>query len=141
MTATYDPADLTNTTGKINIVRLMLGDTDVATPELQDEELQYYIDLSPNNLYLAASFGASAIGGKYASYVDTELDGALSADYSVLYARYQNLSTQLRADGQRYSGTAIFMYAGGIPTNPLEKNYSFYRGQFHYDKVLSNDGV
>mgnify|MGYP003649812752 CR=1 FL=1 len=97
MTATYDPTDLTNTTGKINIVRLMLGDTDVATPELQDEELQYYIDLSPNNLYLA--------------------------------------------DGQRYSGTAIFMYAGGIPTNPLEKNYSFYRGQFHYDKVLSEDVV
>lgn len=135
MTATYDPTDLTEETGKINIVRLMLGDTNVSNAELQDEEIQFYTDRSPENLYLAASFGSSAIASKYAGYVTTELDGALSADYSDLYDRYQNLSTQLRTDGQKYSGTALGLYLGGTSTDPNEKSYEFYRGQFHYDKV------
>ena len=77
----------------------------------------------------------SAIASKYAGYVTTELDGALSADYSDLFDRYQNLATQLRSDGQKYSGTALGLYLGGGPVGPDDKTYSFYRGQFHYDKV------
>lgn len=135
MTVTYDPTDLTEETGQINIVRLMLGDTDIDNAELQDEEIQFYVDKSPDNLYLVASFGASAIASKYAGYVTTELDGALSADYSDLYDRYQNLSTQLRTDGQKHSGSAFGLYLGGVSTDPNETSYEFYRGQFHYDKV------
>ena len=139
MTVTYDPTDLTDATGQINIVRLMLGDTDAANAELQDEEIQFYIDRSPDNLYLAASFGSSAIASKYAGYVTTELDGALSADYSDLYDRYQNLSTQLRTDGQKYSGNAFGLYLGGGPVGVNDRTYTFYRGQYHYNKPYDGD--
>lgn len=133
MTATYDPTDLTEETGQVNILRLMLGDTYVSDAKLLDQEIQFYIDKSPNNLYLAASLGASSIASKYASYVTTELDGALTADYSDLYDRYQNLATQLRTDGQKHSGNAFSLYLGGVSTDPNEGSHTFFRNQYHYD--------
>lgn len=134
MPATYNPNNLNELTdeGKLNIVRYLLGDTTVADAELQDEEIYYNISQSPNNLYLAASFGANAVASKYSTYVTTELDGALSADYSDLYERFRNLATQLKADGNRYSGTSLGIFAGGLPKYAGDKSYVFYRGQFQY---------
>lgn len=141
MAATYDPTDLTPTTGQVNIVRLLLGDTNVSDAELQDEEINYNIGLSPKNLYLAASLCASMLASKYAGYVTTGLDNALSADYSDLYKRYIGLAIRLKADGNKYAGNSLGLYLGGAPTSKTTPSYTFFRGQFGYPYLSNYEDV
>jgi hypothetical protein len=132
MTVTYDNTDLNSTTasGKLNVVRLLLGDTNYLDAELQDEEINYYISVSTGNLYLAASNAANAIGSKYAGLVNVEIDGVLKEDYSDLYDRYRNLGIQLRSDGQKLVGASMGISVGGLSTTATGKNNAFSRGQF-----------
>jgi len=131
MTATYDPTDLDKTTagGRINVVRFLLGDTDVTSAEVQDEEITFTLASASNAVYLAASLCASAISSKYAGYTDTEIDGVLSSDNSTIASGYSKLSVQLKQEGNRQDGTSIGIFIGGLPTSPA-KSYTFFRKQF-----------
>jgi len=86
MAWTYNAADLNTTTpsGRLNTVRLLVGDTDTTDQQVQNEEITFSLAENNDNTYLSAAWIARAISSKYARLVTTKLDGALSADYSDL---------------------------------------------------------
>lgn len=122
MTWSYDTSDLVDTTasGRLNVVRLLIGDTDTTDQQLQDEEIEFALDQSGDNVYFAASWAANAIASKYSRRVTTKLDGALSAEYSDLAKQYRNLSYQLSQDGKKYSGDALGVGWGGLRSTEID---------------------
>jgi len=131
MAATYDPTDLNKTTagGRVNVVRFLLGDTDITNPELQDEEITFTLSESNNLVYLAASISAATLSSKYSGLATVEIDGILSVDYGDLADSFRLLSTQLRLDGERREGASLGVFAGGIPLFP-NRGHVFYMGRF-----------
>lgn len=140
MAWSYEETDLTTTTdtGRLNSVRLLVGDTDENDQLIQDEEILFGLAQVNNNIYFAASFAADAISAKFTRRVTTKIDGALSANYSELAKRYKALSQDLKEQGQRYSMTSTSFRAGGISKTEIKTNQSltdrpptaFSRGQF-----------
>jgi hypothetical protein len=131
MTATYDPTDLDKTTagGRVNVVRFLLGDTDVSSPELQDEEISFTLSEASDLVYLAASICASTVSSKYAGYANVEIDGILTVDYGELASAFSVLSIKLKSDGNRLEGGSLGIFIGGLPVFPA-RSYAFHRGQF-----------
>lgn len=72
MTTTYVPANLA--TSRLYQVRFNLGDTDPAYFELQDEEIDWAIQLR-GNTWGATSMCALALASKYARYTSISADG------------------------------------------------------------------
>mgnify|MGYP000196601101 CR=1 FL=1 len=131
MTATYDPTDLDKTTasGRVNVVRFLLGDTNVDKPELLDEEITFTLSETSNKVYLAASICASTVSSKYAGFANVEISGILSVDYGELASAFSVLSIKLKSDGNRLEGSSLGIFVGGLPVFPA-RSYAFYRGQF-----------
>jgi hypothetical protein len=96
--ATYssDPAN-----SELDLVRLSIGDTDMAAPHLGDPEIEHFIALEPNG-YFAAARAAEAIAAKFAACVD-EGGGGISRSSSQVYDHYMTLAVQLRLRGARSS--------------------------------------
>jgi hypothetical protein len=139
MTATYDPTDLDKGTasGRVNVVRFLLGDTDVTNPELQNEEITFTLSETTNKVYLAASICASTVSSKYAGLSNVEINGILSVDYSELANAFSVLSVKLKSDGNRLEGGSIGVFVGGLPVFPA-RSYSFFRGQFQNPNELDD---
>jgi hypothetical protein len=139
MTATYDPTDLDKDTasGRINIVRFLLGDTDLTSPELQNEEITFTLSETTNKVYLAASICASTVSSKYSGFVNVEIDGVLTVDYGELASAFNVLSIKLKSDGHRLEGGSIGIFVGGLPVFPA-RSYSFFRGQFQNPNELDD---
>ena len=138
MAWSYDPTDLDNTTasGRLNIVRLLVGDTDTVDQQVQNEEIAFGISENGNNIYLSASWVARAISSKYSRQVTTSLDGALSADYSDLAKQYQTLADQLEYQGKT-NGASVGILAGGITKTQVEgvrANTNRIEGSFRRDR-------
>lgn len=140
MAWTYDETDLDKTTasGRLNVVRLLIGDTDTNDQLVKNEEITFALSESNNNVYFAGSWAASVIASLFARKVDTKLDGALSANYSDLAKQYKALSADLREQGQKYSMTSASVRAGGISTAAIDAaqaltdrpSAAFSKGQF-----------
>ena len=115
MTATYsgNPAD-----SDLDAVRFHLGDTNLSSPLLQDEEIQYLLDqnLSAMSLLRVCALAAEDIAGRFAREVSVSGDGA-SVDLASLQMKFEQLATSLRerakdqALGNPSSGAA---WGGGI---------------------------
>lgn len=143
MTWSYSEDNLNTTTvsGRINSVRLLVGDTDHTDQLVQDEEIVFALSQSSNNVYYAASWCASTIAAKFSRKVTTELDGQLSANYSDLAKQYQKLSGSLRQDGAKYSGSALGIKFGGTTVSEIDSvraltnrvKPAFTKDQFKYD--------
>ena len=138
MAWSYDPTDLDNTTasGRLNIVRLLVGDTDTVDQQVQNEEITFGLSENNNNIYLSASWIARAISSKYSRQVTTSLDGALSADYSDLAKQYQTLADQLEYQGKT-NGASVGILAGGITKTQVENvraNTNRIEGSFRRDR-------
>jgi glycerate-2-kinase len=138
MAWSYDPTDLDNTTasGRLNIVRLLVGDTDTVDQQVQNEEITFGLSENNNNIYLSASWIARAISSKYSRQVTTSLDGALSADYSDLAKQYQTLADQLEYQGKT-NGASVGILAGGITKTQVEgvrANTNRIEGSFRRDR-------
>jgi glycerate-2-kinase len=138
MAWSYDPTDLDNTTasGRLNIVRLLVGDTDTVDQQVQNEEITFGLSENGNNIYLSASWIARAISSKYSRLVTTKLDGALSADYSDLAKQYQTLADQLEYQGKT-NGASVGILAGGITKTQVENvraNTNRIEGSFRRDR-------
>lgn len=116
MTYTYDPLDLVTSTptGRLNVVRLLVGDNNLNDQQMQDEEIYFALSENNNNVYFSASFCARLLASKYARMVNTQLDGALEAEYSDRIKQYTLLSIQLSELGKRVGGKSIGVSAGGI---------------------------
>jgi hypothetical protein len=139
MAWSYNSSDLTPTTdaGRLNIVRLLIGDTNTTDQQLQDSEITFALSQNGNNTYSAAYWACNALVSKYARLVNTQLDGALKSDYSDLMQHYLLLASSLEYQGKS-SGASLGVRAGGITkvsieaaradTNRIEG--SFRRDQF-----------
>jgi len=140
MAWTYDETDLDKTTaaGRLNVVRLLIGDTDTNDQLIKNEEITFALSESNDNVYFAGSWAAGTIAAQFARRVDTKLDGALSSNYSDLAKQYKALSADLREQGQKYSMTSTSLRAGGISSAAIDAaqaltdrpSAAFSKGQF-----------
>ena len=143
MTWSYTTADLDTSTaaGQINVVRFLLGDTDTTDQQVQNEEITFALSQTGDNCYYAAAYCAGTLASKYSRFVNTDLDGALAEDFSDLAKSYRKLASQLRSDGQKYSGGTLGVKVGGVSytaedlvrANTDRPASAFPRDQFRID--------
>lgn len=144
MAWTYDPTDLATDTasGRLNSVRLLVGDTDTNDQQVQNEEIVFALSESANNVYAAASWVARIIASKYSRLVDTQLNGALSSDYSKLAEQYFKLSEDLEYRGKT-NGAVLGVAAGGLTIsgiNAVRANTNRVEGSFRRDRFRNPPG-
>jgi hypothetical protein len=138
MAWSYDPTDLDTTTasGRLNTVRLLVGDTNTEDQQVQNEEITFGLSENGNNVYYAGAWIARAIASKYSRQVTTSLDGALKANYSDLSKQYKVLADDLEYQGKT-SGAVIGVLAGGITKSGIEAvraNTNRIEGSFRRDR-------
>lgn len=116
MSWSYSPSDLNTTTasGRLNSVRLLVGDTDSSDQLVQNEEIVFALGQANNNVYYAAAWVCRTVAAKFSRMVDTQLDGALSAKYGSKAKQYQQLASQIENQGKKTSGKSLGVFAGGI---------------------------
>lgn len=146
MTWSYseDSLDTTTAVGRLNVVRLLIGDTDSTDQLIQDEEITFSLTQASNNVYYAGSWCASAIAAKFSRRVTTELDGQLKEDYSDLAKQYHKLSGSLRQDGAKYNGSALGLTFGGTTVSAIDAvreqtnrvKPAFTKDQFRIDDTV-----
>jgi len=139
MSWSYDATNLDtdDLSGRTNVVRFLVGDTDTTDQLIQNEEIAFALGQTNNNVYYAASQCAMALSSKFARQVDTQLDGALSADYDNLSKKYRELSFQLKQEGLRNSGRSFSVYAGGLTVSGIDavrQNTNRVRPAFRRDR-------
>jgi hypothetical protein len=138
MTWTYDPTNLGTSTlaERLDTVRFLVGDTDTLDQQVQDEEIAFALEENNDNVYYSAAWIARAISSKYSRRVTTQLDGALSANYSDLAKQYKVLADDLEYQGKT-SGAVIGILAGGITKSQIESvraNTNRIEGSFRRDR-------
>jgi hypothetical protein len=148
MAWSYDPTDLDTSTasGRLNSVRLLVGDTDTSDQLAQDEEILFALNQTGDNIYTAAAWVCRSIAAKFSRMVDTTLDGALSAKYSSKTKQYQQLAIQIEVQGKKTSGKSLGVFAGGVSNSgvlvvnqdPDRVKPAFAINQF--DNVEAGDG-
>ena len=118
----YSASNLSTTTasGRLNSVRLLVGDTDDADQLAQDEEILFAISQANNNIYYAAAWVCRTVAAKFSRMVDTTLDGALSAKYSTRSKQYQQLAAQVEAQGKKTSGKSLGVFGGGYSSSAMQ---------------------
>jgi hypothetical protein len=118
----YDSSTLNTTTvsGRLNSVRLLVGDTNYNDQLLQDEEVIFALDQRNDNIYYAASWCARVISSKYAREVDLDLDGEIAASMSDLAKNYSKLADSLDLQGKKQTGSSLGAAAGGILLSQIE---------------------
>ena len=138
MAWSYDATDLDTTTasGRLNTVRLLVGDTETLDQQAQNEEVTFALAENGDSVYYAAAWVARVISSKYSRRVTTQLDGALSANYSDLAKQYKKLADDLEYQGKT-SGAAVGILAGGITKSSIEvarANTNRIEGSFRRDR-------
>jgi len=120
MSWSYDPADLgtTTTSGRLNSVRLLIGDTDTNDQIMQNEEIVFALAQTNNNVYYAGSWACHMIASKYSRLVDLKIEGS-SSRYSELAKQYITMSDHLNDLGKRTNGKSLGVSAGGISVSDM----------------------
>lgn len=140
MAATYDPSDLdpTTTSGKLNSVRFLIGDTDMSDPIVQDEEITFALAQSGENIYKAGAFLCRSIANKYAREVDIDLDGQLAVEgMSDLADKYLSMAQSLEST-YKSEARVLGVSGGGLTkqemldslNNTTKVQSRFRQGQF-----------
>ena len=121
MSWSYDPNTLNTTTsaGRLNTVRLLVGDTDTTDQLVQNEEITFALSQTGDNVYYGAVWICRAIAAKFSRLVTTTLDGSLSANYSDKAKQYNQLAVQIESQGKKTSGKALGVFAGGISVSDM----------------------
>lgn len=121
MAWSYEETDLRTTTasGRLNTVRLLLGDTDSNDQQVQNEEIAFALAQNNNNVYYAGAWCARIVAAKYSRKVTASIDNAISADYSDLAKQYNKLAESLEYQGKK-SGAVVGIKAGGITKSGID---------------------
>lgn len=121
MAWSYEETDLRTTTasGRLNTVRLLLGDTDSNDQQVQNEEIAFALAQNNNNVYYAGAWCARIVAAKYSRKVTTSIDNAISADYSDLAKQYNKLAESLEYQGKK-SGAVVGIKAGGLTKSGID---------------------
>lgn len=112
--------DTTTTVGRLNSVRLLIGDNDSTEQQLQDEEIQFAITQSNNDVYASGIFCCRLLAAKYARLVTTQADGAASQEYSKLVDHYNVLAQSITLLSNKVSASTIGISAGGISISTMD---------------------
>ncbi len=120
MAWSYDEGNLNtdDTLGRLNAVRLLIGDTDTNDQQVQDEEIVFGLAQANNNVYSAGAWVCRTIAAKYSRNVDSEISGALKESASQLQDHYNSLADNLEYQGQKLGGLGIV--AGGITVSSVD---------------------
>lgn len=116
MTWTYNAASLP--LSDLYKVRFLIGDTDSARPQLQDEEIDWVLTEQAVVTYAAASC-AEMLASKYAFLVNTE-NSELRVSAAARHKHYLELAERLRrsaGDLPGGDGSGVLLataYAGGV---------------------------
>jgi hypothetical protein len=129
MTWTYNPYFLTSASNAMSAttkLRLLVGDTDEADQQLQDEEIGWVASLQSVLNYAAADC-ADLIASKYARQCST-VNGALRITASQRQEHYSAMAKRLRANGPGSlpggdNGGAVLAdaYVGGISRTDVDE--------------------
>lgn len=115
---TYDAApDSSTDNGRKDTVRLLVGDTDASEPQLQDEEIAFFLAESSNSVYGAASIACRSLAAKYARMVDVEVDqNGMNSKFSQMQKAYDALAIRFERESKKRSasGGLGVPAAGGI---------------------------
>lgn len=117
MTATYT----NNPIGRpVDQIRLLVGDTDVTDPLLQDEEIEFFL-LQDDNVYKAAAIAARTIAGKLARAItETKFDD-VSQKTTPPSDHYLKLADALESQAKTVSSrVSLGIGAGGISVSEME---------------------
>lgn len=144
MAWSYDSSNLDTETasGRLNTIRLLVGDTDTSDQQVQNEEITFALSQNNNNVYLSAGWIARTISAKYSREVNTSLNGALGADYSDLAKHYAGLADRLEYQGKK-SSAVLGVKAGGITISGIEAaraNTNRVEGSFRRDRFQNPPG-
>lgn len=135
MTWTYNAASLS--LSDMYKVRFLIGDTDSARQQLQDEEIEWVLEEQTVVTYAAASC-AEMLAAKYAFLVNTE-NSELRISAAARHKHYLDLAERLRAHAGNLpggDGSAVPLataYAGGIyksEKDALDDNTDLVRPAF-----------
>jgi len=105
---------------QIDEVRLLIGDTNSSDQQLQDEEIQYYIDTYGPGIN-AAIPAVQGIMAKCARLVD-EKTGEVEVDWSDKLNNYGKLLDQLQE--QKLTKNVPDVFAGGTSVTDIENRES-----------------
>ena len=120
MAWSYDEGNLNtdDTLGRLNAVRLLIGDTDTNDQQVQDEEIVFGLAQANNNVYSAGAWVCRTLAAKYSRNVDSEISGALKESASQLQDHYNSLADNLEYQGSKLGGLGIA--AGGIRVSTVD---------------------
>mgnify|MGYP000117679948 FL=1 len=141
MAWSYDEGNLntSDTLGRLNAVRLLIGDTDTNDQQVQDEEIVFGLAQANNNVYSAGAWVCRTIAAKYSRNVDSEISGALKESASQLQDHYNSLADNLEYQGQKLGGLGIaaggirVSTVDGVRTNTNRVKPEFNKDQFKID--------
>lgn len=138
MAWSYDSSNLTeaDSAGRLNIVRLLTGDTDTNDQQVDNAEVTFALAQANDNVYVAAAWVCRVIASKYSRMVDTSLNGALDSKYSDLSKQYTAMAESLEYQGKKTSAS-IGILAGGITKtsiNTVRSDTDRIEGSFRRDR-------
>lgn len=146
MAWSYDEGNLntSNALGRLNTIRLLIGDTDTNDQQVQDEEVSFALAQANNNVYKSSAWLCRVIAAKYSRNVDSEISGALKESASQLKVHYIALADTLEYQSQKLGGIGIA--AGGITVSTVDGvrantnrvKPEFTKDQFKIDKTDYN---
>lgn len=146
MAWSYDEGNLntSNALGRLNAIRLLIGDTDTNDQQVQDEEVSFALAQANNNVYKSSAWLCRVIAAKYSRNVDNEISGALKESASQLKVHYIALADTLEYQSQKLGGIGIA--AGGITVSTVDGvrantnrvKPEFTKDQFKIDKTDYN---
>jgi len=135
---TYDPENLDTSTadGRLNVVRLLIGDTIEDDPILQDEEVGFGMTQSLN-VYSVAAWCCGVIAAKFAREVTTTISGTLREQLDQKVNHYSKLQQKLETDAKKF-GNTLGVWVGGVnrvamavvESDPVRVQPRFRIGQF-----------
>lgn len=93
----------------LDAVRFLIGDTNSATPQLQDAEINWELS-EETNVYRAAAVLCIRLAAKFAQLATNKSVGDLSLSYAGRQKIYENLAAELRI---KDSNQSVAPYMGG----------------------------
>ena len=129
MTWTYgNNPTASGSTYNLDLVRLLIGDTDTNHQLLTDEELDFFIS-QQTNYYMAAAMAAETLVAKFAPSTQEKL-GDWEGAYQQRYDHFVALSKELR----RKAARTLKIWVGGI--QPTEDEADEHPRRFKRDQMI-----
>lgn len=101
-------------TNPLDAVRVLVGDTSAAAPDLTDNAIAFFLDAEGNNVLRAAARSAEALQGLYAKKAEERRVGPLwLRSFSDKSTKYAALAKRLWLRAAKSSG-GVIPFAGGI---------------------------